>query len=116
VKALVLAAVLMAEGTPPPAPPPPLGLSRCLPSDAAAAEQLRLAERVQSQYLPGWHGHCLIEWNCWYWRKLRDVHDASRTEKERRESLGELVHWLGWEAVLSGRIPPAVPLELIEIR
>lgn len=115
-KALLLSLLSLAEsGDGHKPPPPPLEVVRLLPSDACAAGQIKLAWKVRSEYLPGWHGHDIISWNVWFWDKVRAAHDRSRTEAERRETLRELVEWLGWEAVLSGRIPPAVPLELIPI-
>lgn len=106
--------VLLAFGAEP--PPPPLEVANLLPTAAAAQKQIDYAEAVRKGYSEGWPGHGIIYWNCWYWHKVLEVHDTSRTVRQRRESIGELVRWLGWEAVLTGRLPPAVPLELIPTR
>ena len=95
---------------------PPLALAQCLPSDGAARAQIDFAARYRASYSAEWQGHWCIDWNLWYWRAVREAHDQDRTARERRTTLASLVDWLGWEAVLCGRIPPAVPLDLIPSR
>jgi hypothetical protein len=110
--ALTLTAALAAHD---PCPElPPLAVARCLPT----AEHARAAVDFAAKFLEGYSGGpvvSVVEWNLWYWRTVLDVHNEERSLYSRRHSLGQLVDWLGWEAVLSGRLPPPVPLDLIPV-
>jgi hypothetical protein len=46
----------------------------------------------------------------WTWALLRDAHDSSRPEAQRRALLRALHDRLGDEAYYTGRMPPFVPL------
>jgi hypothetical protein len=112
---LLLSLALAECGDP---PPPPLEVVRGLPSAAAVKEQIESAERFLENYHADWPGRWApggVHWNLWYWRRLETAQDTKLTALERRRAVGELVEWLGWEAVLTGRIPPAVPLHLIPV-
>src|SRR5262245_59247375 len=104
----MLLTLMVAESDAP--PPPPLEVAKCLPTKAAAESQIEFAEKFREGYDPEWHGHGLICWNLWYWKQVIYIHDERNSESQRRHYLRELIYWIGWERVLRGDIPPAVPL------
>lgn len=96
-------------------PPPPLDVAKGLPSLKEAKAQIEFGESVRDGYTGG-PVYDMVNWNLWFWRQVVLIRDTELDASHRRQHLRELIDWLGWEAVLTGRIPPAVPLELIPIR
>lgn len=92
---------------------PPLEIAKGLPSKETAEAMIAFSDEFRKGYARGWHGHDIISWNRWFWDRLARVQDVRYPDCQRRHYLGELIDWLGWGRVLTGDMPPAVPLELI---
>jgi hypothetical protein len=92
-------------------PLPPLSLAKCLPSEGYARERRAYGNKFAESYKGPWELRCIVHDAAWCWGKVEAAQSPTLGVRARRQALRELVNWLGWEAVLTGRIPPPVPLD-----
>jgi hypothetical protein len=100
---------------------PLVALARGLPSPKACADALALnalwaalGEREAEARGENWYtleAYSILSSRRFYWERAAYAVDVEAEEAGRRRALGTLVRDLGWNAVLTGRIPNPVPLE-----
>lgn len=104
---------------PPPPEDPPLSLARGLPphsvclarmAEAVRWKDLIIAARGSTlAFLPGaWF---TAEEGYQIWWAAEWATDTDRISAERRDSLRQLIELVGWRRVLTGELPPPMPLE-----
>lgn len=109
---------------------PPVCIADGLPPHGEAAANAQLANRADGEFkalsnrlwgsdenaaLTAWfHSHeCELRAKMW---RLVARAGTPGDVIDRRQALAELVKLVGWRAVLTGELPPPVPLEAIPIR
>ncbi len=91
-----------------------VGVARGLPSRQHALAQLEWAANYEKE--TGKSIPFDIDFGVWCWRVVADIQHPDTTPHQKGMLLQELIDWLGWEAVLTARIPPPVPLYMIPER
>jgi hypothetical protein len=97
---------------------PPVHLARGLPPHGRCRQALAEVERWLGWARDYWEatGRHAPEWEHlqaqhWTWERAARATDPRGGDGERRRALAELVEWLGWRVVLTGELPPPVPLD-----
>ena len=110
---------------------PPLSLADGLPAHAACVQARDLAQREScrlkrfSNELWEWReypGYENWSWTVWaqhqsqqeradIWTQVEIATNHCASEYDRRQALANLIRWLDWRPVITGELPPPIPLE-----